>query len=401
MSNQDEFLQQVRDVLNHLYDYPYLEKHPLALRYWPESGAAGPNRAQRLHRFLLESIEALHPPTARAKDTLQARCYLLLVYRYVEEQPLEDIMREFGYSRRQFFREQRKAIEMLTASLAEKLPQPALSADETNDTLDAEVERVLVRRRAVDPVEIIQGVSEAASHLAEQAGVVLECDFSSRLPSIYGTRTLLRQVFLNALSHLITHPGTQRVHLRMYTQKQRVIAELITQLEPANRRPDNVVDCQEPDLDAVRRLVESVDGRWLGSEVKAEGYTYRFDFPTDRQKVLLVVEDNEAVIRAFRRYLVGYNYQVLGATTGAEALRLAHEVNPVAITLDVMIPSQDGWEILQALKKDPATEHIPVIICSVLEDPELARSLGAAAYLRKPIAQADLLAMLDSLPVAP
>jgi CheY-like chemotaxis protein len=400
MSNQEEFLQQVRDVLNHLYDYPYLENHPLALRYWPESGAAGPNRAQRLHRFLLESIEALHPPTARAKDTLQARCYLLLVYRYVEEQPLEDIMREFGYSRRQFFREQRKAVEMLAASLGEKLPQPSLAPDESNDPLDAEVERVLARRRAVDPVEVIQGVSEAAGYLAKQAGVVLEYDLSSRLPSIYGSRTLLRQVFLSALSHLITHPGTQQVHLRMYPQEQRVIAELITRLDPATRRPGNVVDCQEPDLDAVRRLVESVDGRWLGSEVKAEGYTYSFDFPTDRQKVLLVVEDNEAVIRAFRRYLVGYNYQVIGATTGAEALRLAHEVNPVAITLDVMIPSQDGWEILQALKKDPATEHIPVVICSVLEDPDLAHSLGAAAYLRKPIAQADLLAMLDSLPVA-
>jgi CheY-like chemotaxis protein len=401
MPNQDEFLQQVRDVLNHLYDYPYLENHPLALRYWPESGAAGPNRAQRLHRFLLESIEALHPPTARAKDTLQARCYLLLVYRYVEEQPLEDIMHELGYSRRQFFREQRKAIEMLAASLGEKLPQPSGPPSESNDTLDAEVERVLVRRRAVEPVEVIQGVLEAASHLAEQAGVVLECNLGSQLPSIYGTRTLLRQVFLSALSHLITHPGTQRLRLRMYTQKQRVIAELITRLDPSNRRADNAVNGQkEPDLDAVRRLVESVDGHWLGVEVKAEGYTCRFDFPTDRQKVLLVVEDNEAVIRAFRRYLVGYNYQVIGATTGAEALRLAHEVNPVAITLDVMIPSQDGWEILQALKKDPTTEHIPVIICSVLEDPELARSLGAAAYLRKPIAQADLLAKLDSLSVA-
>ena len=78
--------------------------------------------------------------------------------------------------------------------------------------------------------------------------------------------------------------------------------------------------------------------------------------------------------------------------------RLAREVLPAAITLDIMMPNQDGWEILQALKSDPATRSIPVIICSVLEDPELAHSLGAAAYLQKPISQAALLDVLGELP---
>ncbi|MFC1976104.1 response regulator [Chloroflexota bacterium] len=400
MADQDEFIQQVRDVLNHLYDYPYLENHPLTLRRWPESGITGPNRAQRLHRLLLETIEALHPPTAPAKDTSQARCYHLLVYRYVEEQPLEDIMAEFGYSRRQFFREQKKAIEMLAASLYEKLPQSPAPSTKSNDALEDEVERVLARRRAIDITEIIEGVLEVAHHLAEQAGVVLACNVDTPLPSIYGTRTLLRQVFLNALSNLIKCPGSQQINLKVYAKKQRVVTELMAQVDPSNSSSldDEDHQSQGPDLEAVRRLVESVDGHWLGLEVQREGYQCRFDFPTDSQKVLLVVEDNESVIRAFRRYLTGYNYQVVGATTGPEALRLAHEVSPAAITLDVMIPDQDGWEILQALKKDPVTEDIPVIICSVLEDPELARSLGATAYLHKPVAQADLLNMLDDLP---
>ena len=62
-----------------------------------------------------------------------------------------------------------------------------------------------------------------------------------------------------------------------------------------------------------------------------------------------------------------------------------------------MMPSQDGWEILQALKKDPVTQPIPVIICSVLEDSEVAHSLGAAAYLPKPVMETDLLAALRRL----
>jgi len=398
MSTQDEFLQQVKDGLNHLYDYSYLENHPLALRYWPEVGREGPNRAQRLHRLLLESIEELHPPVALPKDTSRARSYFLLVYRYVEEWPLPDIMRELSYSRRQFFREQRKALAMLASLLWEKLPQQALLSTEPDDLLAAEVGRVLTQREAVDPAEIVQGVLEVVGHLAGQHGVTLECDLDQRLPPIYGNRTLLRQVFLKALSHLITQPGTQQVRLRMCYEGRGVIAELITGLGTPGRRSDDAVDHRVPDLEPVRRLVEMVGGRWQAFEVGPEGCTCRFDFPAEGQKVLLVVEDNEAVIRAFRRYLAGYNYQVVGATTGAEALRLAREVSPTAITLDVMMPTQDGWEILQALKDDPATRHIPVIICSVLEDPELARSLDAVAYLRKPVAQADLLAALNSLP---
>lgn len=123
----------------------------------------------------------------------------------------------------------------------------------------------------------------------------------------------------------------------------------------------------------------------------------RFSLPTSEERVVLVIEDNESVIKAFQRYLNGYNYQVVGITTSENALQAARSIKPAAVTLDIMMPHQDGWETLQALKNDPATEHIPIIICSVLEDPDLALSLGAAAYLSKPVAQTELLAMLDQV----
>jgi CheY-like chemotaxis protein len=61
------------------------------------------------------------------------------------------------------------------------------------------------------------------------------------------------------------------------------------------------------------------------------------------------------------------------------------------------MPNQDGWETLQLLKNDPDTGHIPVVICSVLEDPDLAISLGAAGYLAKPVTQTKLVMMLNQL----
>jgi len=400
MSTQDEFLREIRDGLMHLYDYVRLENLPLAVRYWPEVNQAG-DRGQRLHRLLLETIEELHSPTAKSRDTPAGRAYYLLVYRYVEQWPLSDIVQELGYSRRQFFREQRKALAMLAASLWEKIPQQATKqqpsqSTNSDDLLAAEVGRVLTHRAVVDLGEVARGVLAAVGRLAEQHSVMVTYDMSRTLPTVQGNRTLLRQVCLKALSTVITYPGTKRVHFRMYPKAHRVTIELLGEGPPPLLTEDEAPRWAA-ELDFVHRLVEIVGGQSQAVEVGSEGYTWRLDLPLGEERILMVVEDNDAVILAFRRYLVGHNYQVIGATTGAEALRLARELDPAAITLDVMMPSQDGWEILQALKNDPVTQHIPVIICSVLDDPDLAHSLGAAAYLCKPIAQADLVATLDGL----
>ena len=397
VSDRDEFLQQVKNALHHLYDYSYLESHPLALRFWPGTSSECPSRAQRLHRLLLESIEELHPPAVSQKDTSRTRSYFVLVYRYVEEWPLPDIMRELGCSRRQFFREQQKAIGMLAALLGEKLPQPESGQAETKDLLAAEAERVLTERETVEPSEVVQGVLQVIASLSDQHDVVVKCELDQQLPPIQGNRTVLRQVFLNALSTLIVQPGVRRVHLSMRHKRHRVMTRLTATpcgpVDPSSATPERAA----PDPDPIRRLVEMVGGQWEGTDVRPEGCAFRFSFPTDSNRIILVVEDNEAVIRAFRRYLVGTDYQVVGATSGTEALRLAAEMDPALITLDVMMPTQDGWEILQALKDDPVTQRVPVVICSVLEDPALALSLGAAAYLNKPVTQADLLTTLDSL----
>jgi CheY-like chemotaxis protein len=317
----------------------------------------------------------------------------LLVYRYVEEWPLPNIMRELGYSRRQFFRQQQKAIEMLAGSLWERAPQPKPVKLDT--VLDDELERFRTRHRAVDIQEVVQGVLEMVGQLAEQHQVILSCDLPAGMPVIYGSRTLLRQIFLTALSQLITHTSSRQIHLHLSHTKQRVEVELRAKFDSSllEAAPHD----RKPGLEPVRRLVELMNGNWQTFEFSLYGCTCRFDFPAGATKVLLVVDDNEAVSQAFGRYLVEYGYQVAGATNGTEALQLARELNPALITLDVMIPGQDGWEILHALKHNPATQHIPVIICSVLEDPELAGSLGAAGYLQKPVTQADLLAALEGM----
>jgi CheY-like chemotaxis protein len=112
---------------------------------------------------------------------------------------------------------------------------------------------------------------------------------------------------------------------------------------------------------------------------------------------VLVVDDNEDVLELFQRYLVPHQYRVVTAKAVQEGLDLAIRLQPDTITLDLMMPEQDGWDLLQALLNRPDTRHIPIIVCSVLKQKELALSLGATAFLKKPVTELQLLSALQAL----
>jgi len=143
-----------------------------------------------------------------------------------------------------------------------------------------------------------------------------------------------------------------------------------------------------------RALVEAQGGR-LETDQASDSWTARLSFRIAARTTILVVDDNQDLIALFRRYVAGHDITVVGASESAQALRLAAELQPGLITIDVMMPGLDGWEILQQIKATPTISHIPVIVCSVLHEPELARSMGASDYLVKPVQQADFLAVLD------
>ncbi|MGH2390927.1 MAG: response regulator, partial [Chloroflexota bacterium] len=120
------------------------------------------------------------------------------------------------------------------------------------------------------------------------------------------------------------------------------------------------------------------------------------DLSPDAPQVL-VVDDDPEVRYILQRYLEGAGFRVLLAATGAEGLRMARDFHPRAITLDIMMPGMDGWDVLRALKADPAIADIPVIICSILDNRELGYSLGAVEYLVKPVSRQDVLAAIGRI----
>jgi PAS domain S-box-containing protein len=110
--------------------------------------------------------------------------------------------------------------------------------------------------------------------------------------------------------------------------------------------------------------------------------------------VVLVIDDDTAARTLLKTYLSKIGYQVAVASSGQEGLKLARKLRPNAITLDVMMPGMDGWEVLNRLKKDSDLAHIPVIMLTLVEDKDIGYSLGAAEYLTKPVSRDQLTAVL-------
>ncbi|MHB8590330.1 MAG: response regulator [Candidatus Dormibacteraceae bacterium] len=110
--------------------------------------------------------------------------------------------------------------------------------------------------------------------------------------------------------------------------------------------------------------------------------------------LVLVVEDNPQASELLARHLDGGGFRMEFARTGIEALSKARELKPMAITLDILLPEIDGWEVLTRLKQDKATRNIPVVVVSVVDNPRLGRALGALDYFVKPVDKQALLSRL-------
>ncbi|MGD1045963.1 MAG: response regulator [Bacteroidota bacterium] len=111
--------------------------------------------------------------------------------------------------------------------------------------------------------------------------------------------------------------------------------------------------------------------------------------------LILCIDDDTEVIDLLRRYLIPEGYSVRGVTSGEEGVRLAQELHPAVITLDVMMPEKDGWQVLRELKNNPTTSDIPVIIHSVVENRPLALSLGALEVVTKPSEPKVILSIVE------
>ncbi len=367
----DEFIKQVKEVLEHLYDYPYLQRHPLARA----AGALFERDGQHLRRALMAAIETLNPGAGTPFRAVPARAYNLLHLRYVEGLTVQETAHELGLSLRQAYRDLRHGEENVAALLWAKHPAAAPPAD---TSLQAEITRLETRRRPTEAGALVRHALKAVEALAGQRSVTLQ----PRLPEgpvyIPAEPMVAQQVFVGLLSQAVrqARPGVVTVALAWAEPE----GTLTTEFTP---------EAGGPALDPVVRQLAEHLGWTVATADRRLILTMRTHGPT-----VLIIDDNAGLVDLLTRYLTDQACRVISATESREGLQLAREAGPHAIILDVMMPGMDGWELLQRLRTAPETAAVPVLLCSVINDPELALSLGATLCLQKPVSREAFLAAL-------
>ncbi|MDG6027261.1 MAG: response regulator [Candidatus Brocadia sp.] len=122
--------------------------------------------------------------------------------------------------------------------------------------------------------------------------------------------------------------------------------------------------------------------------------------PASRETIL-VVEDDPKTSELLCVFLNKSGYQTITAFDGEDALQKARKFKPFAITLDIMLPKKDGWEVLKELKEDAAVKDIPVLVISLVDNKDIGFGLGATDYLSKPVSRNELLSKLSSYGLLP
>ena len=393
----EAFSQEIPRLLRHLQDYVYLQSHMLCGLLCPSQSSASPgSQAQDLRRLMLETIDQLTPPKNTAIDSREWRGHHILTARYIEGRSVEELTAELSISQRQFYREHSQAIEAIARSLWEhyrRLQATAaapLSLAGPGQALQREASLLARQVEPIDLAALIDGVMEAMGNLAEERGVTLSSDIATTTPPILANRTLLRQALLQTLSHLVDHPATEQLALRVNADGTSArISITATAEEQAKASLLRGID-----LDGTASLVRILGGQWLPTAESDQCVQVQFSLPTEQARVILVIEDNPSAVQLVRRYLAEDGFQVISASTGIEALRVIETNTPDVIVLDVMLPGQDGWELLQTFRRHPTMGDVPILIASVLAETRLAESLGASGYLKKPYTQSELLAAL-------
>jgi len=380
----EQFAEQVRDLLAHLFDPVRLQEHPLLDALVSHDAGDSLARAQSLREVVLNALADLRPPPGTPQDDPAYRPYAIIRQRYADGFTREEVQRNLAISRRQFFREQRRAHDAVAALLWERRPPSDGGTGAAGQALGEELEDLGLHSQAFDLAETVRLAAASVSSLADSRGVALYVETSAQAVVAFADEAIARQTVVTLLSALIQ--SSDGGYLRLSIRAEERWAELRCYGLPFATRelPEN--------LAVANHLALRVGGSLHLPDTGSDAVTLRL--PSAHQEHVMVVDDNPKTQRLFQRYLESHRYRVTPVLDGDEALRLVRELLPDAVILDVMMRGIDGWQVLQSLKTDPATRHIPVILCSVLDEGELARTVGADLYLRKPVSQTALLAAL-------
>lgn len=395
--NRKQFVASLRTALMQLDDLQSLARNPLLSLLSPPGEEANPVALQRL---LLETMEAMREkPGARAE-----RHYDVLYYRYQEQLNQEEVAFQLGVSIRQLRREQNNAIELMADQLwahfepasGHTLHEGQLRPTTVNGLGEIQKEAARLRhelRTGPSQVEVeLQKALTDANPLAQRYQVTLQVGAPAASTLTPVPPPVLRQAILVLLTAIIPRAGgkTLVVSPAMSTGELRFVFHVRGATAEWARH--------EEFLASVRTVAQLLAPFHGGVILQAgEPATVALTTPAIASTPILVIDDNPDARQLFRRYVEQTRFRVITTGDGREAIALAQAQRVEGLILDIMMPDLDGWDLLSQWRHHPATRHIPVAVCTILPQKELAQVLGAALFIQKPVGQEDFLQALEQL----
>lgn len=406
-SRQRAFRSHVRRTLLHLYHPANLRRCPL-LELLGHTGAVDKVFATR--EVIHKAIQALKPERPATTNPTLRQVYQILTYRYLEQMGQKEVAAELSISLRQLQRLEAIALDTLSAYLLEAyqvrledLQITPISDEDEKDPVEPAVsplskELEWVKQwgsaETANLREFLQQTLATTAPLLAGQGITVALDLPDATIHITGNLTVLRQAFINTLTALKASLPPCELALRAQTEATQTRLYLAAAGESAPLPP---LDHEEERLRLAGELFQIANG---AMDIRQNEHAWKeivITIPSQKSAAVLVVDDNADVLALVNAYLSGSGSSFHGVRDPLKVVETAEMLQPDVIVLDVMLPGVDGWQILGRLKHNPHTAHIPVIISTILPQAELAYSLGADGFLRKPFTQAELLAQLSQL----
>ena len=311
-----------------------------------------------------------------------------------------------------------------------------------NDILDlSKIEAgkidIHIEKFAIEPLirDVVQTISTMATKNGNQ--VVVEC--AADIGSMNADQTRIRQALLNLASNAnkFTEKGSVTISAKRAMEAGREWVTMAVADTGIGLTPEQMGKLFQDFVQADASITRKYGGTGLGLAISrrfcqmmggditvaseaGRGSTFTIRLPTDAAAsrpapapraeavthtatakpgapTILVVDDDQTVREMMERHLTREGFTVVTANGGQEGLRLARELHPAAITLDVMMPDLDGWTVLAAIKGDPELADIPVILMSIVDEKNRGYSLGATDYMVKPVDRERLSGVLRKI----
>jgi signal transduction histidine kinase/CheY-like chemotaxis protein len=300
-----------------------------------------------------------------------------------------------------------------------------------NQVLDLskiEAGKLELNPESVNLAPLVDEVVGTARQLAQQNKNKLVVEAQEKLGMLTVDPMRLRQILLNLLSNAckFTTQGEVKLRVRkvadgrnwvefavadtgigMTAEQQAKLFEEFTQADSSTARRYGGTGLG---LAITRKLARMMGGDVTVQSEPGKGSVFTVRLPAGADAAarsagngsrapssdcVLVVDDDATARELIAEHLKSEGFSVVTAAGGLEGLKLAKELRPIAITLDVMMPDLDGWSVLAALRQDPELAEIPVIMITILDEHRRGVALGAAGYLTKPIDRERLSRMVS------